>query len=216
MLILMHISDSRFLSLDTISMKKVWYTFFMLIYVTGSIGGGKGEVVNYLVEKYGMKHYSFRQFYTDELVRRGLPVDRPHMSDLADELRATHGNGYVVRELTEKARAEGGKGVVESIRNPGEVEYLKAQPDAVLLAVDAPVELRYERNKLRATSLDPQSFEDFLQNEKREMENTDPWRQNIMHCIKLADYTYQNTGTLEDLHAWIDSIAPALSLVPKA
>lgn len=215
MLILMHISDSRFLSLDTISMKKVWYTFFMLIYVTGSIGGGKGEVVNYLVEKYGMKHYSFRQFYTDELVRRGLPVDRPHMSDLADELRATHGNGYVVRELTEMARKDGGHAVVESIRNLGEVEYLKAQPDAVLLAVDAPVEMRYERNKLRATSLDPQSFEDFLQNEKREMENTDPWRNNIAKAITLADYTYQNTGTLEDLHAWIDSIAPKLKLVPS-
>ncbi len=188
----------------------------MLIYVTGSIGGGKGEVVNYLAEKYGMKHYSFRQFFADELVRRGLPVDRPHMIDLADELRVTHGSGYVVRELTEQARREGGNAVLESIRNLGEVEYLKAQPDSVLLAVDAPVEMRYERNKLRGTTLDPQSFEDFLRDEKREMENTDPWRNNIAKAITLADYSYQNTGTLEDLHAWIDSIAPALSLVPKA
>jgi len=187
----------------------------MLIYVTGSIGGGKGEVVNYLRDTYGVKHYSFRQFFADELVKRGLPVDRPHMIDVADELRATHGNGYVVRELTEQARREGGNAVLESIRNLGEVEYLKAQPDSVLLAVDAPVEMRYERNKLRGTTLDPQSFEDFLRDEKREMENTDPWRNNIAKAITLADHKYDNVGTLEDLHAWIDGIAAKLQLVPS-
>ncbi|MBP6912067.1 MAG: AAA family ATPase [Candidatus Pacebacteria bacterium] len=178
----------------------------MIMYITGSIGAGKGEAVNYLCEKYGFDHYSFRKFFSHELALRGLPNDRPHMINLADEIRATKGTSYVVSTLTEQARASGNNAVIESIRNLGEVEYVKSQPDTLLIAVDAPVRIRYERNKLRATSLDPQSFEDFIRDEKREMENTDPWRNNIVACIALADYVYENKGTLEELHAWIDYV----------
>ncbi len=185
---------------------KICYTFHMIMYITGSIGAGKGEAVNYLCEKYGFDHYSFRKFFSHELALRGLPNDRPHMINLADEIRATKGTSYVVSTLTEQARASGNNAVIESIRNLGEVEYVKSQPDTLLIAVDAPVRIRYERNKLRATSLDPQSFEDFIRDEKREMENTDPWRNNIVACIALADYVYENKGTLEELHAWIDYV----------
>lgn len=178
----------------------------MILYITGSIGAGKGEAVKYLCEQYGFEHYSFRKFFSHEIATRGLPNDRPHMIDLADEIRQKNGTSYVVRTLTEQARASGRNAVIESIRNLGEVEYIQAQPDAILLGIDAPVAIRFERNKLRATTLDPQSFEDFIRDEKREMENVEPWRNNIAQCLKLADHVYENKGTREELHAWIDQV----------
>ncbi len=178
----------------------------MLIYVTGTIGAGKGEVVEYLKKKYGMKHYSFRQYYTDELKRRNQPVDRPHMIDLADSLRQTYGNDYVVGELTGEARHGKSDAVIESIRNLGEVAYLKAQGDAVLLAVDAPKEIRFKRINDRGSALDDRTMEQFLADDERENVNADEWRTNILACIKQADFVYNNVGSIEDLHAWIDKI----------
>jgi dephospho-CoA kinase len=40
-------------------------------------------------------------------------------------------------------------------------------------------------------------------NEQREMENTDPTKQNLAKCIALADYRFTNDGTIEELHAQI-------------
>ncbi|HEX3095769.1 MAG TPA: AAA family ATPase, partial [Patescibacteria group bacterium] len=45
----------------------------IIIGITGTAGSGKGTVVEYLVSKYGFKHYSARGFITEELVRRNLP-----------------------------------------------------------------------------------------------------------------------------------------------
>lgn len=182
------------------------YSYHMLIYVTGTIGAGKGEVVNYLVSHYGMKHYSFRQFFLDELAARGLPVDRPHMIDLADSIRAERGYDYVVSTLTSWALEQGGDAVIESIRNPGEVAFIKAQPDAHLLGVDADAHTRYERILARAGDFDKITYEHFLKDEEREMENADPWRTNLVYCLSQAEYVYQNNGTLTGLHEWIDGV----------
>lgn len=178
----------------------------MLIYVTGTIGAGKGEIVEYLKKKFNMKHYSFRQYYADELKRRNQPIDRPHMIELADSLRQTYGNDYVVGELTGLARQGKGDAVIESIRNLGEVSFLKAQGDSVLIAVDAPAEIRFKRINERGSALDNRTMEQFLADDERENVNTDEWRTNILGCIKQADFVYNNSGTKEELHAWLDKI----------
>ena len=47
----------------------------MIIGLTGSFGAGKGVVVDYLKTK-GFKHYAARDFITEEINRRNLPVNR--------------------------------------------------------------------------------------------------------------------------------------------
>ena len=40
--------------------------------ITGTLGAGKGTIVDYLVKNRGFVHYSVRAFITEEIKRRGL------------------------------------------------------------------------------------------------------------------------------------------------
>jgi dephospho-CoA kinase len=171
----------------------------IIIGITGTLGAGKGTIVEYLVEKKGFKHYSVRAFLLEEIRKRGLPEDRDSMFTLANELRAKHGSSYVTDQLYEKAVAEGRDCVIESIRTPGEIESLKKKGHFILLAVDAHPLMRYNRIKVRQSETDQISFSTFEANEKREMETTDPNKQNLKKCISMADFVFQNNGTKDDL-----------------
>ncbi len=58
----------------------------MIIGITGTSGAGKGTVVDYLLKK-GFKHYSVRDFLTEEILKRGLEPNRDNMIFVANELR---------------------------------------------------------------------------------------------------------------------------------
>ena len=38
-----------------------------------------------------------------------------------------------------------------------------------------------------------------MANEVREMQSDDPTRQNITRCIEMADYRFNNNGTIKEL-----------------
>ena len=72
--------------------------------------------------------------------------------------------------------------------------------------MDANRKLRYERILERASETDRISFDTFVENEEREMNSTDPNKQNIAACMQLADYTFTNDGSLEELYKEIDVV----------
>ena len=177
----------------------------MIIGITGTNGAGKGTVVEYLVEK-GFTHYSVRQELTDELARRGLPTDRPHLGALGDELREKNGAGYFCHLFVDRAKAEGINDlVVESIRSLGEVAALK-ELGGILLAVDAGRKLRYERVVLRGSSTDKVDFDTWVAQEECEWGNTDVHDMNVPVVMQMADFAFHNDGTLEEFHSQIDEI----------
>ncbi len=177
----------------------------MIIGITGTLGAGKGTIVEYLKSK-GFKHYSARDFITEEIVRRGLPVNRDSMVEVANDLRAKNGASYVLEELYKRALAEGGNCILESVITVGEVEALRKKDDFYLLAVDADPKLRYDRIVTRGSSTDKVSFDDFMINEKRECESDDPAKQNLTKCIELADFKLENSGTIEELNRQVEKI----------
>jgi dephospho-CoA kinase len=75
-----------------------------------------------------------------------------------------------------------------------------------LLAVDANIETRYKRIVERSSETDKISFEEFVENEKHEMESTDPNKQNLSKCIAMADFLINNDSNLQDLHDQIEKI----------
>jgi dephospho-CoA kinase len=176
----------------------------MIIGITGTLGAGKGTVVEYLKTK-GFKHFSARDFFTKEVARRGLPVSRDSMVLVANDLRALHGPGFFAESAIDYARERGGDVVVESIRSIGEAEYLKSH-GAALWAVDADIQKRYERIFLRASETDKVSFEKFVEHEQREFTNTDPAKQNLSGVMKMADAVLVNNGTQEELFAQVEAI----------
>jgi hypothetical protein len=88
---------------------------------------------------------------------------------------------------------------VDSIRNPAEVEVLRREPAFLLIAVDAPIELRYERARLRSRAGDGSTLQEFAARERLEL-GSDPVQQQIHLTIRMADLRVDNSGTLPDLH----------------
>ncbi len=183
----------------------------MIIGITGSFGAGKGEVVAYLVREKGFTHYSARNFFAEQMTEAGIAINRDTMIDFANELRRVHGPRYVFDELFKKAQATSTPSVIESIRAVGEAEALKEQ-GGVLLSIDADQKVRYERIHGRGSALDQVTFDEFKAQEAREMHSDDPNKQNIRAVMNRADFTLQNNGTLDELHAQIEEVLTSLEI----
>ena len=130
-----------------------------IIGITGTLGAGKGTVVEYLKEKYGFVHFSVRDFLKEEVLRRGLEPNRDSFTQVANELRAAHSPSYVTDCLYERAARQPHDAVIESIRTPGEIDALQAKGNFRLWAVDADPEIRYSRAVLRNSETDHVSYE---------------------------------------------------------
>lgn len=178
-----------------------------IIGITGTLGAGKGTIVNYLVNTLGYFHFSVRSYLLQEIRKRGLPENRDSMVLVANDLRENNSPSFIVDELFKQASSQGKNAVIESIRTPGEVESLRRKGSFFLFAVDANARTRYDRIRLRASETDSIDFDTFLKNEKREMTSDDPNKQNLKRCIELADFRFMNDGNMEQL---INSVEQAL------
>lgn len=171
----------------------------MIIGITGTLGAGKGKLVEFLKE-IDFKHYSARELISEEIISRNLNVDRDTLIMVSNDLRENFGPEYLIKELYRKALKDKNKNVViESIRCIGEVEYLKKQKDFILFAVDADPKIRFDRIKKRNSETDNISFEKFLFQEKIEFHSDDDFKQNLKECIEMSDYRFNNNGTPEEL-----------------
>jgi dephospho-CoA kinase len=174
----------------------------MIIGITGTIGAGKGTVAEYLVKK-GFKHYSVRDFLTEELNKKNLPLNRDSLVYIANELREKHSSSYIVEELFKKASKKNEDCIIESIRNIGEVILIQKK-GGFILAIDANPKIRFERIKQRASYTDKLIYEEFIADEKREMTNNDPNKQNLSKCIEMSDYKIENNKSINDLYVKIE------------
>jgi dephospho-CoA kinase len=177
----------------------------MIIGLTGSYGAGKGSVADYLVHQKGFTHFSARQFIQAEALRRGLDIERGRevTIPIGNELRERYGPAYIIEQLMQQARANGGDVVIESLRAVGEVTYIQTNGGFVL-GVDADPQVRYERIVQRASETDHVTFEEWKAQELAEMNPDDPTKQDIFGALKQSDYIIMNTHTLTELEAAVD------------
>ena len=178
----------------------------IIIGITGTLGAGKGTIVDYLVNESGFIHYSVRGFLIEEIKKRGLKVNRDSMTHVANELRAANSPSYVVDQLYGQAVYKGQNCIIESIRTEGEIISLRKKENFYLLAIDAKSKIRFNRIILRKSETDFISYETFVQNEKREFESVDPNKQNLKRCIELADYVLRNNGNIDQLYEQLKQI----------
>jgi dephospho-CoA kinase len=177
-----------------------------IIGITGTLGAGKGTIVDYLKEKRNFRHYSVREYLIKEIDKQGFPVNRDSMTSVANRLRSDHHPAYIVEELYKQAVRAGENAVIESIRTPGEVDFLRKQSSFCLFAVDADPKIRYRRIRQRASETDHIDFETFISNEAREMSTTDPSKQNLSRCIQMADFRFDNNGDVTSLYTRVDLV----------
>jgi len=178
-----------------------------LIGITGTLGAGKGTVVEYLKKK-GFKHVAVSDtFLAGEALRRGLTPDRIARRNIANEYRAKGPTGLMeaVYELAQPYVEAGEDVVIEPQHTSAEVAFIQSR-GGVVFAVDADLKTRYERIVKRGSAKDAISFEQFAEEQRVEMESSDPNKNNLGAAIAKADYHIMNNGTREELETAVEAV----------
>lgn len=187
----------------------------LVLGITGTLGAGKGTIVEYLQKAFGFNHFSVRSLLIEFIEEQGLEVNRDSMVFVANELRRNNSPSFLVETLYERAKNSEGHCIIESIRTPGEVISLRNKGRFILLAIDADPKLRFERIQSRNSETDKIDFDEFLANEAREMSSADPNHQNLKACIGMADHQFRNDGSINDLQQKVHQVVETLLLHNK-
>jgi len=166
-----------------------------IVGVAGTNGSGKDTIGEYLA-KHGWLFVSVSDFLRQEAKKRDLPIEREVLRTISAEWRRKYGVGVLVDKAAELFEASPGKykGLVAvPMRNPGEAQHIK-DLGGRLVWVDADPKLRYKRiiSRLRSSE-DQKSYEQFLQEEKDEMEHSGDHHTLSMSGVKAkADIFIEN------------------------
>jgi dephospho-CoA kinase len=173
--------------------------------LTGPNASGKGEAARLLVAT-GCTAWSLSDIVREAAAAAGLAPSRDHLIATGVRLREEGGPGILAERILPRLT---GPSVVDSIRGPAEVAVLRRAPGFVLLSIDAPIALRFERSRLRGRLGDGATLEEFSAKEARENAATESGQQ-IRRTMALADRTISNDGTLQDLDARLREAIRAL------
>ena len=175
----------------------------MLIGLTGKNASGKGEVARCLQAR-GFEYYSLSDVIRDEIRARGEEPTRERLVRTGNDLRERLGAGVLAHRVLRKLDADT-HAVIDSIRNPAEVETLRSTGHFRLVSVEADQRTRFERIRNRNREGDPQDFQGFVELEVREAKGN-AHSQNLIAVEQLADSTLANDGTLGELETAVDTL----------
>lgn len=150
----------------------------------------------------GYTYHSLSDAVREEATARGLTTSREHLVQVGNALRAAGGAGALVEKLAPRLTPPA---IVDSVRNPGEVEALRRLPGFFLLGVDAPPEVRFARIQARGRLGDIRTAEEFKIYEDRE-NSGDSHRQRVGATLRMADAVVMNDTSLEDLRRKVAAV----------
>lgn len=171
-----------------------------LIGLTGTNGAGKGTAAGFFRQN-GYAYFSLSDLIREGLAKRGQEATRDNLIKMGNHLRQSYGSDVLARRILKKIQR---KSVIDSIRNPQEVELLRRQENFILLAIEAPVELRYERVKKRGRNESASSLQEFRRKEAEEMTGQERGQQ-LQTCLQMADQTIINDGSLEAFYQKLEA-----------
>ena len=179
--------------------------------LTGKNASGKGTVAEILKKK-NFTYHSLSDSLRDELKILKKEETRENLIDIGNKLRENGGPGVLADKLMPKLNSENNH-IVDSIRNPLEVISLRKETlfrRFFLISIDADSRLRYDRLCSRGRIGDTDSWEKFVEQEKKEENNDDPNKQQLSKTMEMADYNIDNSGTLEELEVQVNRIISSL------
>ena len=174
-----------------------------IIGVCGQPASGKDTVADFFISR-GFAHFSTGDILREEMHKAGIPVDRAHMGPFATTAKKERGMGYLAELAADKVT---GEAIISGLRAGVEIEILRKRfgDNFRLIAVDAPLQSRYDRAKKRNRPGDDIPFERFREQEENERANLSG-AQEVDKVISMADLTIDNSGSKKDLITRLEAL----------
>jgi dephospho-CoA kinase len=132
-----------------------------------------------------------------------IEQNRDNLMALSTFLRQQYGEDILARAIAKSVIETTAKlVVVDGIRRPMDIKYLRPIPGFVLVAIEASPEIRYQRSVTRNENPgdDQKTYEEFLEDHHKETEAAIP------EVMSQANYQLDNNGSLTALDEQIDKI----------
>ncbi|MFZ2070843.1 MAG: AAA family ATPase [Halobacteriota archaeon] len=168
----------------------------------GAPAAGKSEAASIAAEM-GIPVVVMGEEIRAELRRRGLPLNDETAGRVATELREKEGRDAVAKRCIPRIKEiEKGIVVVDGIRGIAEVETLKEEfgDEFLLVNIEAPLTIRYERILSRGRVDNSLSLDEFKKREARE----NGW--GLGEAMQKASIVIKNEGSLAEFKAAIKKL----------
>jgi len=188
-----------------------------IIGVTGTFGSGKDTVADILEKEFNIMHQNTSDVVREKSMERHGSIERdPYLKETATYYRKEFGGDYFVRECYKRYREAEDRYagvVITGIRSLGEARALN-ELGGVLVQVDAPIEIRYERMVKRQRGEEGKlTLEGFRESEAKERTGGDDDTSfNIDKIGEMADIKIDNSGTYEEFVTKVHALAKELGI----
>jgi dephospho-CoA kinase len=170
--------------------------------ISGTFASGKGTLAAYLAKHYNLLNVSTSDMLAAEAMREFGNTDRPSKHAAGERLRRAQGGGVLAQIALDKLVSDKTHDgiVVSDLRSLGEANVVK-NAGGIIIFVDAPIELRYQRMTSRARDAETNiTLADFKEREAREWcSGTTDADFNLGGIKTLADIQLTNDNTLDGL-----------------
>lgn len=180
----------------------------MKIAFVGHAAVGKDTLSDYAARKLQLIHISSGNLVREHVRLHNLgTLERENLIKIGNDMRAEFGGDCLVRMAFKKHHDNI---VLSGLRAIDEVETFKSLGGKVI-AVTASPRRRYELALIRNRIGDHVTFEEWLATQASEFESLDSKKQNIEGVISAADFTIENSSTLDELYQKCDEVLKQIS-----
>ena len=180
----------------------------MIIGLTGLNGAGKTTVVEHLRKK-NFIAISLSEVPHEMLRQEGKETTQENILAKENALQEEQGKGILVEMILNQMQDDLHY-VIDNLRSSGDVEALKTRKDFVLISVEAPLEIRFERLLERKRKKEV-SYEEILAFEREELENEEEDKEKLVAVARMAHIVLRNDQDLDVLYKKIDRMLADMS-----
>lgn len=176
--------------------------------IVGEMGVGKSTLTDFIKAKYGGVSFRFSDMLNDIAKRLYLEPSRPNLQMISSMLRQTISQDIMSKVIMHDAESTTESMIIiEGIRRPSDIAYLKQLPNFCLIGMTADERVRYDRVSGRSEKSDDQTktWEEFQKDGLAEAEL------EIKNIKAQAKFQIDNNGTKEELFAEVEKILTAVN-----
>jgi dephospho-CoA kinase len=171
-----------------------------VIGIVGMPGSGKGEF-SAVSDELGIPVVVMGDVIREEVRKGGLPPVDASMGIVAKRLRDHYGMAAIAHICIPVIESQNAQVVlIDGIRGDAEVrEFATHFPDFILIAIDSPLETRFDRLKIRGRSDDLNDIAELSARDERESSF------GLREAMNLATMRVHNIGTLNEFRQTVRS-----------